>query len=216
MELSCSLNVVPCSVPEPGKYVMRKLGAGSVYQDCSNIDLYQPSSSDGSSRKVGTYCLLQDDSDPCYIVTCTHVQVPTITSSSITRPAKPAQIEILTDTLGVDFGSYLNQVIASVRINWYSLIPEAARKPKSKQGDVAIEFEILVDGRVTGVNLASSSGDRDLDRAAWGAITAANPFGPLPTQFKGPYLKLRLHFRYNPDPNKMDDQPQNAQAKTTN
>ena len=38
-----------------------------------------------------------------------------------------------------------------------------------------------------------------LDRAAWGGITACNPFDPLPQQFKGDYLALRMHFYYNPE-----------------
>jgi len=37
-----------------------------------------------------------------------------------------------------------------------------------------------------------------MDRAAWGGITASSPFDPLPKEFKGDYLKLRMHFMYNP------------------
>jgi hypothetical protein len=35
-------------------------------------------------------------------------------------------MEILTDTMGVDFGPYLNRVLQDVRQNWYQLIPESA------------------------------------------------------------------------------------------
>jgi len=38
-----------------------------------------------------------------------------------------------------------------------------------------------------------------LDRAAYGGITASNPFPPLPSEFRGSYLELRFNFFYNPD-----------------
>ena len=72
-----------------------------------------------------------------------------------------------------------------------------------KQGKVSIEFAILKDGRVAGLSYVSSSGDVSLDRAAYGGITASNPFPPLPAEFNGQYLALRFHFFYNPDKNDM-------------
>ena len=32
-----------------------------------------------------------------------------------------------------------------------------------------------------------------------GSITRSNPFPPLPTEFRGPYLALRFRYYYNPD-----------------
>ena len=110
-----------------------------------------------------------------------------------------SNMEILTDTQGVDFGPYLARVVESVRMNWYNLIPEAARSPLFKKGVVAVDFYILKDGRVAGMQLEGPSGDVSLDRAAWGGITASNPFPPLPGEFHGPYLGLRFRFYYNPD-----------------
>jgi TonB family protein len=107
-------------------------------------------------------------------------------------------LEVLSDTQGVDFGPYLDRVIQAVRMNWYNLIPEAARPPLLKRGKVSIEFAILPDGKVAGLTLRGPSGDVSLDRAAWGGITASNPFAPLPSAFHGPYLALRFHFYYNP------------------
>jgi len=107
-------------------------------------------------------------------------------------------LEVLSDTQGVDFGPYLSRVLQAVRMNWYSLIPEAARAPLLKRGKVSIEFAILPDGKVAGMKIISPSGDVSLDRAAWGGITASNPFSPLPSEFHGPYLALRFHFYYNP------------------
>lgn len=106
--------------------------------------------------------------------------------------------DILSDTMGVDFGPYLQRVIHTVKINWYDLIPEAARPPLLKRGKVSIEFAILKDGSVAGLRIVGPSGDISLDRAAYGGITASNPFQPLPQEFKGQYLALRFHFYYNP------------------
>jgi TonB family protein len=108
-------------------------------------------------------------------------------------------LEVLSDTMGVDFGPYLARVLHDVRNNWYNLIPEVARAPLMKKGKVAIEFAILKDGSVAGLKLDAPSGDVSLDRAAWGGITASNPFPPLPNEFGGQYLLLRFRFYYNPD-----------------
>jgi len=108
-------------------------------------------------------------------------------------------LDILSDTMGVDFGPYLARVLHDVKMNWYNVIPEAAYPPLRKKGRVAIQFYIQKDGSVAGMTLESPSGDVSLDRAAWGGITASNPFPPLPTEFRGPYLLLRFRFYYNPD-----------------
>jgi TonB family protein len=105
-------------------------------------------------------------------------------------------LEILSDTKGVDFGPYLQRVLQEVKDNWYRLIPLSA---EMKKGKLAIEFAITKDGQVAGMKLVATSGDDPLDRAAWGGITASNPFPPLPNDFKGPYLALRFRFFYNPD-----------------
>ena len=107
-------------------------------------------------------------------------------------------LEVLSDTQGVDFGPYLSRVLDAVRRNWYILIPEEARAPLMKRGKLAIEFVILPDGKIAGMKLVAPSGDVALDRAAWGGITGSNPFAPLPGEFHGPYLALRFRFYYNP------------------
>lgn len=113
--------------------------------------------------------------------------------------AARGNLEVLSDTMGVDFGPYLERVLHDVKMNWYNVIPEAAYPPLRKKGRVAIQFAILKDGSVAGMKLEGPSGDVSLDRAAWGGITASNPFPPLPTEFSGQYLLLRFHFYYNPD-----------------
>ncbi|MGA8212785.1 MAG: TonB family protein [Candidatus Sulfotelmatobacter sp.] len=104
-------------------------------------------------------------------------------------------LEILSDTQGVDFGPYLQRVLHDVRENWYRAIPESAQM---KHGNLIIEFAITKDGRVAGMKLVATSGDVPLDRAAWAGIVGSDPFPALPSDFGGPYLALRFRFYYNP------------------
>jgi TonB family protein len=108
----------------------------------------------------------------------------------------PGAVDILSDTEGVDFGPYLRGMLKNVRENWYHLIPQQA---STKKGKLAIEFAITKDGRVADMRLVASSGDAALDRPAWDSIAGSNPFPPLPSEFKGQFLKLRFRFYYNPD-----------------
>jgi TonB family protein len=117
------------------------------------------------------------------------------------KPDTTAQrggIEILSDTMGVDFGPYMKRLKYAVQIHWNALIPEVALPPMSKSGTVTIELAVMKNGQVTSMKLVKSSGDLQLDRAAWGGITEAIPLPTLPSEFKGDYLKLRCNFIYNP------------------
>lgn len=113
------------------------------------------------------------------------------------HPGIQAGADILSDTMGVDFGPYMQRVIAATYRSWLPLIPESARPPLDKSGKVGIEFRINPDGSVKQMILKYPSGDVALDRAAWGGITGASPYPPLPKDFKGPYLALRFGFYYN-------------------
>jgi TonB family protein len=114
------------------------------------------------------------------------------------RNASLGPFDILSDTQGVDFGPYLSRALQSIKANWYNLIPEEARAPLLKHGKVTIRFLITPNGKVTGMYIETPSGDIPLDRAAYGGITASDPFSPLPRDFHGPYLALRIRFYYNP------------------
>jgi outer membrane biosynthesis protein TonB len=105
--------------------------------------------------------------------------------------------EILTPTEGVDFSDYMKRVVASVRRNWYAVMPESAQL--GDRGRVALQFRIMRDGSVpTGEpTRLLGSGKEPLDRAAVSAIRSSNPFEPLPPAFSGPYIELRFYFLYN-------------------
>jgi len=107
------------------------------------------------------------------------------------------QAEILTDTMGVDFGPYLARITQIVRGNWMNALPPSVYPPILKQGKLSIQFVILKDGKVSGMILHTTSGDVALDRAAWASITASNPFPPLPKEFPGQVLGLRFFYFYN-------------------
>jgi TonB family protein len=106
-------------------------------------------------------------------------------------------VTILTPTEGVDFNSYITRLVARVKQNWYTVMPESAYM--GDKGIVAITFRINRDGSFPGenFNLERTSGKDPLDTAAMSAIRTTNPFDPLPPQFKGPYIELRFIFFYN-------------------
>ena len=110
-----------------------------------------------------------------------------------------SSVDILSDTMGVDFGPYLKRITHDIQRNWETLIPEIARAPLYKKGSLSIDFVILKDGKLSNMKLSATSADVSLDRAAWGGITNSNPFPPLPSDFQGPNLIIRCHFVYNPD-----------------
>ena len=120
------------------------------------------------------------------------------------KVAAKGGLEILSDTMGVDFGPYMKRLRYTVQTHWDPLIPESAMPPVMKKGVVIIEFAITKEGKVMGMKLVGTSGDVALDRAAWGAITDAIPLPNLPTQFAGDYLLIRARFYYNPDKNDLE------------
>jgi len=117
-----------------------------------------------------------------------------------TPPDYAGGIQILSDTAGVDFGPYMKELKAVVQKHWEPLIPPSAMPPTMKQGRVVLELSILKDGSVRELRIVSSSGDVALDRAAYGAISSAIPFPPLPTAYPKEYLRLRPNFYYNLNP----------------
>jgi hypothetical protein len=110
-------------------------------------------------------------------------------------------IEILSDTQGVDFKPWLAHWQKRTERTWDKLIPDEVNPPTMKKGQVLIRFKVLPNGRLKdgSMVLEGRSGDVALDRAAWGALTGSN-YPPLPAEFHGPYLELRVLFLYNMKP----------------
>ena len=110
-------------------------------------------------------------------------------------PHNGSSLELLSDPRGVDFKPYLVQVLASVRRNWFAVMPESAHM--GRRGHVLIQFAIARNGTVPKLVIVMPSGAEALDRAAVAGISASNPFQPLPGNFTGAEIRLQLSFQYN-------------------
>lgn len=106
-------------------------------------------------------------------------------------------VDILSDTQGVNFQPYLQRILREIYEQWIPLLPEEARPPLNKRGTTQIRFTINPDGTIAAMHLDGSSHDDALNRAAWGSITGVGQFPPLPKQFHGPNLELRIHYLVN-------------------
>jgi TonB family protein len=117
----------------------------------------------------------------------------------VNQPSAPgvqgAGIELLSDASGVDFRPYLSQVLAAVRRNWMAVWPESVRL--GLRGRVTLQVAIGRDGMVSKLVYDEHSGSRPLDEAAVAGVSASNPFPPLPGEFRGDRVVLRLNFVYN-------------------
>jgi len=107
-------------------------------------------------------------------------------------------VEILSDTLGVDFKPYLAKIVPLTQHSWNARMPNEVGDPTYKGGAVKIRFSILPDGHVEpkSMVLVGRSGDTALDKAAWYAI-AYTVYPPLPEEFKGPRVVANFNFVYN-------------------
>jgi TonB C terminal len=112
-------------------------------------------------------------------------------------PGMGSGVQILTDTQGVDFTSYIQRLLATLKRNWEAVMPESAEL--GDKGMVYTTFQINRDGSVPSPDplLERTSGKEPLDNAAMSAIHTSNPFEPLPSQFKGQFIRLRIVFLYN-------------------
>ncbi len=109
-------------------------------------------------------------------------------------------VDVLSDTMGVNFGPYLTKILREIKATWLPLIPEEARPPLNKQGETLIRFTILPDGRIGSMSLDGSTHDDAINKSAWGSITGVGQFPPLPNEFHGPNLELRIHYLVNKNP----------------
>lgn len=87
------------------------------------------------------------------------------------------------------FAWYLSAIHRKVTEQW------SARALEGRQ-PVAV-FEIGRNGQVTKLAIEKSSGNPYYDQAALRAITGANPFPPLPDEFKEPFLRVHLGFNFD-------------------
>ncbi|HVU47888.1 MAG TPA: hypothetical protein VHD85_17280 [Terracidiphilus sp.] len=162
----------PAAVPARPNFAMESVNPNKALQDAMNSAIHNRSA--GQSDDVPTGGL------------------------TLHPGAGTGGVQILSDTQGVDFSSWLARWHYETEKTWDPLIPDEVNPPINKSGAVAIEFKVLPNGRLMpdSVHLVGRSGDTALDRAAWGALTGSS-YPPLPSNFHGPYLELRAYFLYN-------------------
>ena len=106
-----------------------------------------------------------------------------------------AAIQLLSDPNGADWVPYIRQILQTIKRNWQAVQPESVRM--GRRGKVVVQFMIRKDGVVDKVVFEEHSGADALDRAAVAGISASNPLPPLPPEFRGERVVLRLNFMYN-------------------
>jgi TonB family protein len=120
-------------------------------------------------------------------------------SDTIRRPGAPprtqSSLELLSDPMGVDFKPYLIRILATVRRNWFAVMPESVHL--GRRGKCILQFAIDRNGQVPKLVISMPSGADPLDRAAVAGISASVPFPPLPKEFKGQEVRLQFAFAYN-------------------
>jgi TonB family protein len=107
-----------------------------------------------------------------------------------------SQVELKSDPQGVDLRPYLAQILAIVRSNWFSVLPESVRMG-TRRGRTVVQFALNRDGSLAKVVISDYSGSDSLDRAAVAGLSMSNPFPPLPKDYQGAQMKLAFSFNYN-------------------
>ena len=94
---------------------------------------------------------------------------------------------------GFPMDEYRDNMSKLVKSKW--LIPSNL---KNTFGRTAVVFYIDRNGRVTGLRVEESSGNRSLDNAALSAVYNANPLPPLPEGFPRERVRVLLYLSYEP------------------
>jgi protein TonB len=85
------------------------------------------------------------------------------------------------------FAYYVERMLALIESRWYKPAAPAGTKARAR-------FTINREGRLSGIELESTSGNSSFDRAALRALYAANPLPPLPPAYAKPSLTVHLTF----------------------
>lgn len=94
---------------------------------------------------------------------------------------------------GLDANQYMAEVFG--KLNSQHAI-QAENLRVDKPGKLVVEFAILRDGNVDYTKVIKSTVDRAAAQTQMDAIRTAAPFPPLPNDFKGKSLKLRLYSEF--------------------
>ena len=105
--------------------------------------------------------------------------------------------DVLSATHGADFEDYLGKLEASVKRNWYTVMPESALL--GKKGIVTLTLHVRRNGTLPADDptFQSVSGTEAFDKAAADSIRISAPFERLPSSVQSRSIKLRVVFYYN-------------------
>jgi TonB family protein len=84
---------------------------------------------------------------------------------------------------------YLDTMLQLVQRNWNA--------KQGVPGETLLKFQILRDGRITGIELERSSGYAPLDLTAQRALFMTQRVQPLPAAFPDDHLTIHLRFEYH-------------------
>jgi TonB family protein len=143
---------------------------------------------------------------------CSPAPIP----SGYSRSGMELTFEILSANHSVDFKHYKDRLEASVRRNWFTIMPESALL--GRKGIVILTFHIQRDGTLLADDpkFESVSGTEAFDKAAADAIRNTAPFEHLPASLQSRKIKLKVVFYYNlpVDSPKGTSHPPKSQAVT--
>jgi protein TonB len=100
----------------------------------------------------------------------------------------PAGAGVSTDLPNFPYPWYIAQMRLMLWQAWQKRMPRL-------DSEGAVGFSILPNGSFTDLEVESSSGDADFDKAALESVQAAAPFPALPSDFREPFLKIHLTLK---------------------
>jgi hypothetical protein len=102
-------------------------------------------------------------------------------------------VEILSDTRGVQLDSYLGSLVAGLKQGFVSKESAAGTKSPALHSEVDLLITIAADGQIAALKLETGTQDSQMAKAAWVA-TRDSAYAPLPVAFAGSPLQLRIRF----------------------
>jgi len=125
------------------------------------------------------------------------VQIMVEVSFHLYEKSSIGQVQVVNDTQGESFDSYLSPMILKASECWRKSTEETAHTPSAKQGQLRVQMRIERGGRVADAEIVSPSGDSVLDQDARECVGSLKMDGALLPEFRGKELVVRMQFLYN-------------------
>jgi TonB family protein len=108
------------------------------------------------------------------------------------RPTSGGETDVQFDSKGIEFGAWLRTFVAHVKRNWY--VPQSVMY---QRGRVVVQFDVLKDGTITRVKVATASPIDEFNVAALQALTLVARTSPLPAEYPDDRARFTVTFHYN-------------------